>query len=88
MRRDDAILGDSDPDAPEREDTLSVRQIREHGFDLGLQRRGVEGLDDVVIHTGLLGGDESSTTRTDIDKSTAIFNPLRNRNKLKGPAAT
>jgi hypothetical protein len=29
----------------------------EHGVDLGLQRCGVERLDDVVVHAGLLGGD-------------------------------
>src|SRR5262245_40200047 len=30
----------------------------EHRLDLGLQRLGVEGFDDVVVHARLLGGDD------------------------------
>ena len=33
------------------------RHVREDRLDLGLQRRGIERLDDVVVHAGLLGGD-------------------------------
>ena len=32
--------------------------VREDRLDLGLQRRRVERLDDVVVHAGLLGGDD------------------------------
>src|SRR5689334_16034049 len=34
---------------------LRRRHIREYRLDLGLQRGGVERLDDVVVHAGLLG---------------------------------
>src|SRR6266702_7414838 len=37
--------------------TISVGGAGEHGFHLGLQRCGVERLDDVVVHAGLLRRD-------------------------------
>src|SRR5213080_4353203 len=40
-----------------RSGVLRRRHVREDRLDLGLQRRRIERLDDVVVHTGLLGCD-------------------------------
>ena len=36
---------------------MLLRRPRKHRFHLGLQRGGIERLDDVVVDAGLLGGD-------------------------------
>ena len=36
------------------ESELRRRHVREHRLDLGLQRGGIERLDDIVVHAGLI----------------------------------